>query len=115
MNNLYKTALLILMISIVGCNNANKELKTAENKSKQPNILWIMVEDLNPVFSCYGETAPAQQLIDFLQDRAMLVVLDNFEHLLDAVESRVPARQDVRIGDVADRRCAVGQEEDRVG
>ncbi len=34
-------------------------------------------------FSFYGEVSPAQQLLDFLRDRSLLLVLDNFEHLLD--------------------------------
>jgi predicted ATPase/DNA-binding CsgD family transcriptional regulator len=33
-------------------------------------------------FTFHGEVNPAQQLIDFLKDRAILLVLDNFEHLL---------------------------------
>ncbi len=37
-------------------------------------------------FSFYGENAPAQQLIDSLRDSSMLLVLDNFEHLLDGVQ-----------------------------
>ncbi|MBI1277394.1 MAG: AAA family ATPase [Anaerolineaceae bacterium] len=34
-------------------------------------------------FSFYGEDLPAKQLINFLHERSMLLVLDNFEHLLD--------------------------------
>ncbi|RXP62727.1 DUF229 domain-containing protein [Lutibacter sp. HS1-25] len=72
MNNLYKTALIILIINIVGCSNANKNVKTVENKSKQPNILWIVVEDLNPVFSCYGETINPTPTLDNLAKSGVL-------------------------------------------
>jgi predicted ATPase/DNA-binding CsgD family transcriptional regulator len=34
-------------------------------------------------FSFYGDNPPSQQLIDFLQDRWLLLVLDNFEHVLN--------------------------------
>lgn len=32
----------------------------------------------------YGETLPQQQLLDYLQDKQMLLLFDNFEHLLEA-------------------------------
>lgn len=35
-------------------------------------------------FTFYGGGPPSQQLLSFLQNRSMLLVLDNFEHLLDA-------------------------------
>ena len=31
----------------------------------------------------YGEGEPHQQLLDYLHDKTLLVILDNFEHLLD--------------------------------
>lgn len=34
-------------------------------------------------FSFYGAVSPAEQLLDFLRARSVLLVLDNFEHLLD--------------------------------
>jgi predicted ATPase/transcriptional regulator with XRE-family HTH domain len=34
-------------------------------------------------FNLYGPTNPDAQLIDFLREKALLVLLDNFEHLLD--------------------------------
>jgi predicted ATPase/transcriptional regulator with XRE-family HTH domain len=46
------------------------------------DIVTTIAENIG--FSFYGEYTPAQQLINFLQDRAMLLVLDNFEHLLDS-------------------------------
>jgi len=44
-------------------------------------IVTAIAENIG--FSFYGEKSPAQQLADFLADREMLLVLDNFEHLLD--------------------------------
>jgi predicted ATPase len=37
-------------------------------------------------FIFHGEYLPVQQLIDFLKERSMLLVLDNFEHLLDGAQ-----------------------------
>jgi predicted ATPase/DNA-binding SARP family transcriptional activator len=34
----------------------------------------------------YGNTSPKQRLLDHLRDKRMLLVLDNFEHLLDTAE-----------------------------
>ncbi|HEU5098957.1 MAG TPA: helix-turn-helix domain-containing protein, partial [Roseiflexaceae bacterium] len=34
-------------------------------------------------FNFYGPTNPGAQLIDFLREKALLLLLDNFEHLLD--------------------------------
>jgi predicted ATPase/DNA-binding CsgD family transcriptional regulator len=33
--------------------------------------------------TCYGAAAPHQQLLDALHDKTLLLILDNFEHLLD--------------------------------
>lgn len=45
-------------------------LTTSQNKN--PNILWIYVEDLNPVFSSYGETINPTPTIDFLAKNGVL-------------------------------------------
>lgn len=45
------------------------------------NIVTAIAESIG--YSFYGEKSPAQQIRDFLQDRFILLVLDNFEHLLD--------------------------------
>ena len=34
-------------------------------------------------FAFHGEDSPSQQLVRFLRDRSMLLVMDNFEHLLE--------------------------------
>ena len=37
-------------------------------------------------FTFYGSGAPKSQLLDYLQPKSLLLVLDNFEHLLDGVD-----------------------------
>jgi predicted ATPase/transcriptional regulator with XRE-family HTH domain len=37
-------------------------------------------------FSFYGQANPTGQLIDFLQEKALLLVLDNFEHLVEGAD-----------------------------
>jgi predicted ATPase/DNA-binding CsgD family transcriptional regulator len=37
-------------------------------------------------FSLYGQREPKEQLLDYLRDQEMLLILDNFEHLLDGVD-----------------------------
>ena len=49
--------------------------------SSSGDMVTTIAENIG--FSFYGANTPAQQLIDFLRERSMLLVLDNFEHLLD--------------------------------
>ena len=37
-------------------------------------------------FSFYGQQAPQEQLVNYLREKRLLLVLDNFEHLLEGVE-----------------------------
>jgi predicted ATPase len=52
--------------------------------SSPSDIVTTIAENIGFIF--HGENPPAQQLIDFLRERSMLLVLDNFEHLLDGVQ-----------------------------
>jgi predicted ATPase/DNA-binding CsgD family transcriptional regulator len=49
--------------------------------SSPNDIVIAIAEHIGFVF--HGENPPSEQLVNFLKDRAMLLVLDNFEHLLD--------------------------------
>ena len=49
--------------------------------SAAEDIITTIAESIGMIF--FGEQSPAQQLIDFLKDRSMLLLLDNFEHLLE--------------------------------
>jgi predicted ATPase/transcriptional regulator with XRE-family HTH domain len=44
-------------------------------------------------FSFYGQANPTGQLIDFLQEKALLLLLDNFEHLVDGADFLVELLQ----------------------
>ncbi|MEM7129457.1 MAG: BTAD domain-containing putative transcriptional regulator [Chloroflexota bacterium] len=46
-------------------------------------LLSAMAEALR--FSFYEDTPPEQQILDYLREKQMLLVMDNFEHLLDGV------------------------------
>jgi predicted ATPase/DNA-binding NarL/FixJ family response regulator len=51
-------------------------------------------------FQFYSENTPQQQLLDYFHDKALLLVLDNFEHLIDSAEllsDIVKAAPEVRI------------------
>jgi predicted ATPase/DNA-binding CsgD family transcriptional regulator len=45
------------------------------------NLLWTIAEHLD--LQLYPQTEPLQQLIDYFRQKTLLLVLDNFEHLLD--------------------------------
>jgi predicted ATPase/DNA-binding CsgD family transcriptional regulator len=45
------------------------------------DIITAIAENVG--FSFYGSASPRQQLLDYFRERDMLLVLDNFEHLMD--------------------------------
>jgi predicted ATPase/DNA-binding CsgD family transcriptional regulator len=46
------------------------------------NMLWAVAEAVDFPFQSDGRT-PQQQLLDFFREKRLLLVMDNFEHLLD--------------------------------
>ena len=60
-----------LTISLLGFAN-QKKLNNAKINPDKPNILWIYVEDLNPVLSCYGESINPTPNIDKLAENGVL-------------------------------------------
>jgi predicted ATPase len=48
--------------------------------SSTDSLVATVAEALN--FTFYGEVRPRQQILDYLREKEMLLVLDNFEHLL---------------------------------
>ena len=50
--------------------------------SEADDVVLAIAEHLG--FTFHGQESPNQQLLGFLQDRSLLLVLDNFEHVLDA-------------------------------
>ncbi|MEO8392987.1 MAG: LuxR C-terminal-related transcriptional regulator [Chloroflexota bacterium] len=66
--------------------------------SSANDIVTTIAENIG--FSFYGSNPPAQQLADFLRERSLLLVLDNFEHLLDGaplIGDLVQAALDIRL------------------
>jgi predicted ATPase/DNA-binding CsgD family transcriptional regulator len=49
------------------------------------NMLWAVAEAVAYPFQSDGR-APLQQLLDFFREKRLLLVMDNFEHLLDGAE-----------------------------
>jgi arylsulfatase A-like enzyme len=56
--------LLLLTLAITPC--AHTQSAIPNPKSEIPNILWFVVDDMSPHFSCYGETTIATPNIDRL-------------------------------------------------
>jgi DNA-binding SARP family transcriptional activator/predicted ATPase len=52
--------------------------------SSSSDLVTTMGENIGFVF--HGESPPVQQLITYLKHRVILLVLDNFEHLIDGAE-----------------------------
>ena len=70
MKTLFKIGIIFLMGGSLFAYPIKNNKK--RNASKKPNILWIYVEDLNPVFSCYGETINPTPTIDYLAQNGIL-------------------------------------------
>ncbi|MGM8361890.1 sulfatase family protein [Flavobacterium sp. ARAG 55.4] len=69
-----RTFFKIGIIFFAGCNLFANPIKNKKPSTiaDKPNVLWIYVEDLNPVFSCYGETKNPTPTIDYLADNGVL-------------------------------------------
>ena len=59
------------MVSLFGF-SATKDLKKNKKPSNKPNIIWIFVEDLNPVLSCYGVNINPTPTLDNLAENGIL-------------------------------------------
>ena len=62
------------------------------------SLLWAIAEHLD--FQLYPHTDPLQQLLDYFRRETLLLVLDNFEHLIDGaglVSSILQAAPNLRI------------------
>lgn len=67
----------IIFISLV-ITNCNGQINTKTNntsKVKQPNIVWIVTEDISPTLSCYGDNTAKTPNLDALAKDSM--VYDN--------------------------------------
>ncbi len=62
------------IILFTGCTLLANPIKHNKKKDpiKKPNILWIYVDDLNPVLSCYGESINPTPTLDYLAQNGVL-------------------------------------------
>ncbi len=71
-----KHILTILTLAlVVSCNSQNKETKEKSIQNEQPNIVWIVTEDISPTLSFYGDTTAKTPNLDALAKESM--VYDN--------------------------------------
>ncbi|WP_281990658.1 sulfatase family protein [Aquimarina aggregata] len=52
--NLIKNNLLLLLVTVLACNGKKPKEKEVVVKSKKPNIIWLMAEDISTDLACYG-------------------------------------------------------------
>lgn len=73
--------LFILLLVITSCNSTSKTTSTStssnplEQQEKQPNILWIVTEDISPMLSFYGDDTAKTPVLNALAKES--VVYDN--------------------------------------
>lgn len=70
MHFLYRPLMSIFFVMLfLSC---KKEEKRTTDMTSQPNILWIVAEDLNPFFSCYGVDYNPTPTLDKLAENGIL-------------------------------------------
>lgn len=65
----------ILILFLAGnclCFSQNLKNKYSQTNTQKPNIIWIYVEDLNPILSCYGEKINPTPNLDKLAENGVL-------------------------------------------
>lgn len=65
----YPSAALLLAAALIGCKAVSP---VASCQATRPNILWFVVDDMSPNFSCYGEEAIKTPHVDALAKRGVL-------------------------------------------
>ncbi|TRX70214.1 sulfatase [Carboxylicivirga sp. M1479] len=63
---------LFSLIALFSLNACNIELDNQSSETKQPNILWIYVEDLSPDFACYGNSIVNTPNVDALAKQGIM-------------------------------------------
>ena len=62
---LFPILIAMTLLGIWGCQNSDKT-------QKQPNILWIVLEDTSPLLGCYGSTLVPTPHIDGMAEKGVL-------------------------------------------
>ncbi|ARV14848.1 sulfatase family protein [Polaribacter sp. SA4-12] len=60
------------ILSIIACNKKTFQEKGIQKELKQPNILWIVTEDISPTFSFYGDNTAKTPNLDKLALESMI-------------------------------------------
>lgn len=64
-----KIIICVVLLFFIACKNAPEE---NTSKSKQPNILWIVTEDISPTLSFYGDNTAKTPNLDKLAKEAIV-------------------------------------------
>ena len=65
-----KNILLIIIITLISCKS--KQETTTNQREIQPNILWIVTEDISPTLSFYGDRTAKTPNLDALAKESMI-------------------------------------------
>ena len=70
-----KLLICFCILSIFACNKNLSQEKIINKEFKQPNVLWIVTEDISPTFSFYGDKTAKTPNLDKLSNQS--IVYDN--------------------------------------
>ena len=66
--------LILLIITLISCNDQNKNLENKETLAEKPNILFLSIDDLRPDLGCYNNTEIKTPNIDALASSSMVML-----------------------------------------
>jgi len=70
-----KLVIFFCILSIIACNKKPSQEKVTKEELKQPNILWIVTEDISPTLSFYGDKTAKTPNLDKLAKES--IIYDN--------------------------------------
>ncbi|MEW4922692.1 sulfatase-like hydrolase/transferase [Algibacter sp. 2305UL17-15] len=84
---------LIVFILCVSCNSKNEKQAAVTSKKMQPNIVWIVTEDISPTLSFYGDTTAKTPNLDALAKESLI-----FDNAFAVVGVCAPTRSSIITG-----------------
>ncbi|PWH83282.1 sulfatase [Algibacter marinivivus] len=84
---------IFIIILLVSCHSKNNKKPTTPSKKSQPNIVWIVTEDISPTLSFYGDNTAKTPHLDALAKESLV-----FDNAFAVVGVCAPTRSSIITG-----------------